>query len=83
LNMNAYTCSTATSCQVWRLGCQFMSTPPWRCCILVVEFKGSKEDIEEQLRWHLGVKRCHEASKPMVVSLDTSFGISSPYDLHV
>jgi hypothetical protein len=51
--------------------------------ILVVEFRGSIEDIEEQLRWHLEVGMCHEAFKPMVVSLDTSFGTSSPYDLHV
>jgi hypothetical protein len=48
-----------------------------------MEFRESREDIEEQLRWHLGIGRCHEASKPMVVSLDTSFGTESFHDLHV
>jgi hypothetical protein len=60
-----------------------VSALPWRCCILVMEFRESREDIEEQFRWHLGIGRCHEAFKPMVRSLDISFVTSSLHDLHL
>jgi hypothetical protein len=61
-----------------------MSALPWQYCILVVwNSEDQGKTLKSGFRWHLGIGRCHEAFKSMVVSLDTSFGTLSPHDLHL